>query len=88
MRTILACWLSSLAIPTFLVAALDTPACLLADFFDQEGRLTGRAGLIDGTIPERILTFRIVSAGEERSPLLGTLLNEVSSTVRLWAFHA
>ena len=42
---------SRLTIATVLIAALHAPTVLFADFFDQERRLAGGAGLGDRTIP-------------------------------------
>ncbi len=57
--------LSGFAVPAIFVPTLYASARLLADFLDKEGSAAGRAGLIDGSIPEGIFARRVLAAGKK-----------------------
>jgi hypothetical protein len=67
--------LSGFAVPAIFIAALHRATGLLADFFYKEGSLTGGASLVDGTVPQRILTLRVSAAGVEVASFPGALLD-------------
>src|SRR5215213_6245331 len=79
--------LSGFPIPAFFVAALDTTAGLLTHLFNEERSLTGRTGLGDRAVPQRILALRITTTGIEGAALLRPLLNQVTIATWLRAFH-
>lgn len=76
------------AIAAILIAALNTPAVLLADFLNQERGLARRAGFGHRAIPEGEFTLGIITACEKRAAFARPLLHEVTAAIRLRTLDA